>query len=197
LGDKPLYSPILHIIYICTFTHIYTYIQIYIQVIIGGQTFLLSGTSASAPVVAGMFSLINAQRLAIGKPSLGFVSPALYDGYKNFVKDITSGFNNCPAGRPDAQCCTQGFYATPGWDPPSGLGSPDFQRMKKYFMDLVTNPTITYTVLQVCTVHMHVYYMYIYYVYFDKETPPPFSLNLLPTFNPPFHNLYRQSLLMP
>mmetsp|Transcript_21927 Transcript_21927/g.21212 ORF Transcript_21927/g.21212 Transcript_21927/m.21212 type:complete len:770 (+) Transcript_21927:254-2563(+) len=118
------------------------------EVIIGGNTFLLSGTSASAPVVAGMFSLINAQRLAIGKPSLGFVSPALYDGHKNFVKDITSGFNNCPAGGVDAQCCTQGFHATPGWDPPSGLGSPNFKAMSKYFMDLVTNPIITYNVLQ-------------------------------------------------
>jgi subtilisin family serine protease len=32
----------------------------------GGNLVGVSGTSASAPAVAGMFSLINAQRLAIG-----------------------------------------------------------------------------------------------------------------------------------
>lgn len=36
------------------------------------------GTSASAPTVAGLLSLINDRRLAAGKPSLGFLNPRLY-----------------------------------------------------------------------------------------------------------------------
>lgn len=87
--------------------------------IIGGQVYHISGTSASSPVVAGIFSLVNSARLAAGKSSLGWVNPALYaikDGYI----DITSGNNRCAAQ--GEVCCTQGFNATAGWDPTTGLG---------------------------------------------------------------------------
>jgi hypothetical protein len=48
------------------------------NVYIAGQDSLGSGTSASAPVFAAMISLVNDARLNQGKPSVGFVNPALY-----------------------------------------------------------------------------------------------------------------------
>jgi hypothetical protein len=73
----------------------------------------VGGTSASCPVAAGFFSNVNAARLAAGKGSLGWVTPALYTYAPLFVNDVTVGNN--------AQCSgAVGFYATTGWDPVTG-----------------------------------------------------------------------------
>lgn len=65
------------------------------EVVVGGKTYQVSGTSASSPVVAGMVSLVNADRIAAGKPSLGFLNPAIYQNGGAFSNDVTSGENNC------------------------------------------------------------------------------------------------------
>ena len=91
----------------------------------GGEVDVLSGTSASAPVFGAMVSLVNAARQAIGKPSLGWINPALYKLSHKFINDITSGDNTCSVGF----CCTSGFYAAPGWDPVTGLGSVRILRL--------------------------------------------------------------------
>jgi len=97
--------------------------------VIGGQTYQVSGTSAASPVFAGMISLINGLRLSQGKSSLGFINPSLYSNAADF-HDITSGTNNCCAGAPgSATCCKYGFTATTGWDPTTGLGTPDFGKL--------------------------------------------------------------------
>jgi subtilase family serine protease len=88
---------------------------------IAGKLYGVYGTSCSAPAVGGLFTLVNAQRLKVGKSPLGFVNPLLYSGYKSFTNDITDGFNNCAAGFVNITCCTQGYHATPGWDPTSGI----------------------------------------------------------------------------
>lgn len=106
------------------------------EVIIGGNMSPVSGTSASAPVVAGMISLVNSARLAAGKPALGFVNPAIYQNGAKIVNDITSGKNNCCASRSTPICCTQGFYATAGWDPLTGFGSLDYQKFYNVFFNL-------------------------------------------------------------
>ena len=85
--------------------------------IVGGQTMMVSGTSASAPVVAGMISLANSVRLAAGKSTLGWINPLLYSLGSNVFNDITSGSNNCVK---TGTCCPQGFQATTGWDPITG-----------------------------------------------------------------------------
>lgn len=86
----------------------------------------VSGTSASSPVVAGMVALVNSARRAARNSTLGFLNPALYSLYPAFINDITSGDNKClSSGR---SCCSQGFHATAGWDPASGLGSIDFAK---------------------------------------------------------------------
>ncbi|KAG6907889.1 hypothetical protein DXG01_006996 [Tephrocybe rancida] len=91
------------------------------RVIIGGSVNSVGGTSASSPTVAAIFSLLNDVRLAAGKPSLGFVNPLIYSSPKSF-NDIVSGSN--------PGCSTNGFTARAGWDPVTGLGTPDFAKLK-------------------------------------------------------------------
>ncbi len=103
------------------------------QVVIGGNTYSVSGTSASSPVFAAFITLINNYRASIGKGPVGFINPALYQfaaQKKPVFNDITVGENNCCAGSPGSQvCCQYGFNATAGWDPLTGLGSVRFPQL--------------------------------------------------------------------
>ncbi|KAH9008884.1 subtilisin-like protein, partial [Lactarius hengduanensis] len=70
---------------------------------------LADGTSFSAPIVAGIISLLNDYLITNGRPPLGFPNIRLYhDGFAG-LNDITSGSN--------PGCDTDGFSAVPGWDP--------------------------------------------------------------------------------
>lgn len=68
----------------------------------------IGGTSAAAPTLAGMISSINGHLIDNKKTPLGFLNYFLYQNEKSFL-DITKGGNN-------------GFDATVGYDPASGLG---------------------------------------------------------------------------
>lgn len=107
----------------------------------GNVDVFISGTSASAPVFAGMVSLVNAARLEQGKGPLGWLNPALYQQASSFIRDISEGNNNCvPLATGSSVsvpiCCTQGFAATTGWDPVTGLGSVDFASFMNTFVNL-------------------------------------------------------------
>jgi len=93
----------------------------------GGRTSFSGGTSASSPIFASVINLINEQRLNAGKTSIGFVNPTLYSN-PTVLNDITSGTN--------PGCGTVGFTSVTGWDPNSGLGTPNFPAMLKLFMSL-------------------------------------------------------------
>jgi len=100
------------------------------EVVDGGKTLALSGTSASSPVFAGLVTLVNSQRIANGKSALGFLNTALYQNTDIFNL-VGGGENNCTAGR---VCCDEGFYANGnGWDPLTGLGSVDYVKFAKAF----------------------------------------------------------------
>ncbi|KAI9453203.1 subtilisin-like protein [Lactarius psammicola] len=86
-----------------------------------GQPEYVGGTSASTPVVASIFSLLNDFLLSRGKSPLGFLNPGLYGGGLPGFNDITSGSN--------PGCGTDGFPAILGWDPVTGLGTPDFRKL--------------------------------------------------------------------
>ncbi|KAJ5522710.1 hypothetical protein N7513_013283 [Penicillium frequentans] len=86
----------------------------------------IGGTSASAPVFASILTRINEERLAAGKSTVGFVNPTLYANPNAFF-DVTTGNNS--------GCGTAGFYAAEGWDPVTGLGSPNYPALLKVFMD--------------------------------------------------------------
>ena len=85
------------------------------------------GTSASAPLWAGFVALANQQAANLGKPSVGFLNPALYaigngPGYATAFHDITNG-NNFSAVSPN------NYPAVPGYDLCTGWGTPDGQNM--------------------------------------------------------------------
>lgn len=73
---------------------------------------------------------------------MGWVNPFLYTYASRFTTDITSGDNKCTSK--SSICCTQGFYATTGWDPVTGLGVLDFTRLMQVALVEVM-PTISPT----------------------------------------------------
>ncbi|KAK7728146.1 hypothetical protein SLS57_002616 [Botryosphaeria dothidea] len=91
------------------------------------QTLGVGGTSASTPIVASIVNLLNEERYRAGKGPIGFLNPVFY-AHPEAFNDITIG------GNPG--CGTDGFAAEPGWDPVTGLGTPDYQKLRKIFLDL-------------------------------------------------------------
>src|SRR5271165_6500327 len=81
------------------------------DVLIDGAMQVIGGTSAVAPLYAGLFARINEALQAQNLPRVGFVNPQLYE-FPGAFNDITSGNNGA-------------FQAGPGWDAASGLGSPN------------------------------------------------------------------------
>jgi kumamolisin len=77
--------------------------------LVDGQSGVIGGTSAVAPLWAALIALINQ---SVGKPA-GFINPTLYQnaGSAQDFNDITSGSNGA-------------YSAGTGWDACSGLGSP-------------------------------------------------------------------------
>ena len=100
-----------------------------------GQDILVGGTSASAPMFSGVIALINNALKAEGKAPLGFLNPWLYsDGYKA-LNDVTHGGSTGCTGRdiysglPTPKVPFASWNATKGWDPVTGYGTPDFEKM--------------------------------------------------------------------
>ena len=90
--------------------------------LVGGQTEPVGGTSAVAPLFAGLVALLGQ---ALNKPA-GFLHPVLYGraAAEGAFRDITSGTNNITGHLP-------GYSTAPGWDACSGLGSPDGELLLK------------------------------------------------------------------
>mmetsp|Transcript_22569 Transcript_22569/g.37707 ORF Transcript_22569/g.37707 Transcript_22569/m.37707 type:complete len:563 (+) Transcript_22569:42-1730(+) len=86
----------------------------------------VAGTSASCPVVAGVFALLNGLRLNAGKSPMGFLNPFIYKNPSAF-QDVQSGKNDAGTG--------YGFKAIQGWDAASGFGTPDYQALSKAAME--------------------------------------------------------------
>jgi tripeptidyl-peptidase-1 len=102
--------------------------------VIGGSTYLVSGTSAAAPVVAGMVTLVNSRLAEQGKPPVGFINPTLYANNGAAFNDIVKGNNKCSAGgQAAATCCEEGFNAVEGWDAATGWGSVSFDKFSELF----------------------------------------------------------------
>ncbi|KAH9833454.1 peptidase S8/S53 domain-containing protein [Rhodofomes roseus] len=98
-------------------------------VAIDGEFWLVYGTSCSSPVSAAIFSGINDARLAVGKGPIGFINPTIYTpAFMAAFNDITTGSNQ--------GCDTEGFYAQPGWDPVTGVGTPNFSKLVELWLDL-------------------------------------------------------------
>jgi kumamolisin len=75
---------------------------------VDGKQQVIGGTSAVAPLWAGLVALLNQ---TLGKP-LGFANPVLYQLSESAFRDIVKGNN-------------AGYSAGPKWDACTGLGSPN------------------------------------------------------------------------
>ena len=77
--------------------------------LVDGQSGVIGGTSAVAPLWAGLIALIN---VSVGKP-VGFLNPLLYQANEaTDFHEVTSGNNGA-------------YSAHAGWNACTGLGSPD------------------------------------------------------------------------
>jgi len=96
---------------------------------VDGNFSLIYGTSASTPVVGAILTLVNDARLFAGKKPIGFINPTIYScDFADAFHDITNGTNQ--------GCGTVGFKATEGWDPVTGLGTPNFPRLVEKWLEL-------------------------------------------------------------
>ncbi|GJJ12900.1 hypothetical protein Clacol_007146 [Clathrus columnatus] len=90
---------------------------------------LVFGTSCSSPVVGSLITAINDARLAVGKSPVGFINPTIYlDSFQSGFNDITMGGNQ--------GCGTPGFTSVEGWDPVTGLGTPNFGKLLELWLAL-------------------------------------------------------------
>lgn len=79
-----------------------------------GQTEQISmGTSASTPLWAALLIRVNQKMTQLGLPHIGFIHPFIYkDEFRPLFNQVVSGSN----GK---------YEATAGWDPCTGLGTPN------------------------------------------------------------------------
>jgi len=82
------------------------------QIHVDGKDAVFGGTSAVAPLWAGLIALLNEQN----KKSVGFINPALYKAGEKPFRDITVGNNGA-------------YSAKAGWDACTGLGAPNGQAL--------------------------------------------------------------------
>ena len=79
------------------------------NILVDGEQIVVGGTSAVAPLWAGLIALLNQQL----NTRLGFINPTIYA-----LPEPNNGFNDITQGNNGT------FSAGPGWDATTGLGSP-------------------------------------------------------------------------
>lgn len=80
--------------------------------LVGGYGITMGGTSAAAPLWAGLIARFNQ---VLGH-RVGYLTPLLYQQmYRSAFREITEGSN--------------GFQAGPGWNPCTGLGTPNGKKL--------------------------------------------------------------------
>jgi subtilase family serine protease len=84
-----------------------------------GGWFIIGGTSCSSPQFAGLVAIAD----EIAGHGLGLINPTLYKlaagpNYGSYFYDVTNGNNQADPSVP-------GYPATTGWDPVTGLGTPN------------------------------------------------------------------------
>jgi kumamolisin len=97
-----------------------------LSIFVRGRWTAAGGTSVAAPIWAGFLARVNASRVDAKKPRLGAANAALYAASRGAsapFRDVVRGDNGY-AG-------VAGFSAAKGWDPVTGLGSPDLARLAR------------------------------------------------------------------
>jgi kumamolisin len=92
------------------------------QIFLAGNPSVIGGTSAVAPLWAGLIARMNQRLISLGSKPVGFLNPFIYSNSvmsAGVFHDIVSGTN-------DITGALGGRYsATAGWDAASGLGTPN------------------------------------------------------------------------
>lgn len=110
-----------------------------LAIVVNGTLVGVGGTSASCPQFSSIVALLNSVRMEAGKPSLGFLNPALYFAGLKGLHDIAEGGSrgcqgvDLQSGKtlPGAGVIPYASWnATEGWDPVTGLGTPNFEKLK-------------------------------------------------------------------
>jgi kumamolisin len=91
------------------------------NVLFNGQSAVVGGTSAVAPLWAALITLLNQQRGS----NIGFANLTLYQNAENGFNDIAQGNNGS-------------YSAKQGWDPCTGLGSPNGNQLSQIFATTTT-----------------------------------------------------------
>jgi hypothetical protein len=112
----------------------------YKNIYVGGVANVGNGTSASAPLYAGLVAVLNA---ALGE-QIGFLNPLLYQLGNTVCRDINpppgsptnNGFNGVP-----------GYLAGPGWDACTGWGVIDGNALLSALRTLEANIPKTLTIV--------------------------------------------------
>ena len=108
---------------------------------------VFGGTSCATPLWAAFTALVNQQAVAAGKPTVGFINPAVYaigksTNYTADFHDITTGNNTSPSS-------PQNFYAVPSYDLCTGWGTPAGQNLINDLAELcdwlIITPTTGFT----------------------------------------------------
>jgi subtilase family serine protease len=85
-----------------------------------GGWFLVGGTSCSSPQFAGIVALAD----QVAGHGLGLINPTLYSLASN-PADYAADFYDVTTGNNQADPSVTGYPASAGWDPVTGLGTPN------------------------------------------------------------------------
>lgn len=91
--------------------------------------------SAATPTFAAIISLLNSYRLTNNQPPLGFLNPFLYSIGSIGLTDIVTGSSvgcggfDALSGLNSPLVIGAGWEAKTGWDPVTGLGTPNFETL--------------------------------------------------------------------
>lgn len=110
-----------------------------------GARYGSGGTSAACPLFSALVGMLNDARLRAGKSTLGFLNPLLYSKGYRALTDVTGGQSiGCNGIDPQNDETVAGagiipwahWNATVGWDPVTGLGLPDFEKLRQLVLSL-------------------------------------------------------------
>jgi kumamolisin len=93
--------------------------------LVGGASGVIGGTSAVAPLWAGLIALMNQRLATLGKPPVGFLNPLIYQ-----FAPATGTFHDIVTGNNDIEGLNK-YKSGIGWDPCTGLGTPDGAKLLK------------------------------------------------------------------
>jgi kumamolisin len=94
------------------------------KIVVHGKQIEVHGTSAVAPLWAGLIALINQELTARGDHRAGFLNPLIYGPLAG-----TAAFHDILDGNNDIDGKSKKYSAGPGWDACTGMGSPHGARL--------------------------------------------------------------------